>query len=119
MDDMMTDQAAMRGKLIDVIYSRGRHLQISVITSLQSVKKVSTVVRQNSEHVLVWRLRSGGDLDSFLDENSAIVGVDKLQELYWTAVRKPYGYLWVDKSTNDEDEMFPPDGLGPPPVKIT
>ena len=118
-DDMMTSRQAMRGRLIDVIYSRGRHLGISVITSLQSVRKVSTVVRQNSEHILTWRLRSASDLDSLLEENSAIVDLDTLQEMYWKAVRKPYGYLWIDKSTNDEDEMFHPNGLGTPPEKIT
>ena len=68
---------------------------------------------------MTWRLRSAGDLDSLLEENSAIVGIDKLEEMYWKAVRKPYGYLLIDKSTNDEDEMFHPHGLGSAPEKIT
>ena len=117
-DDMMDSRAAMRGKQIEILYARGRHIFISCITSVQSVKKVSNVVRQQSEHVLCWRLRSSGDLDSFLDENSAIVPMDQLQQIYWKAVSKPYGYLWLNKTATDDDDIFHPYGLGTPGEKL-
>ena len=117
-DDMMDSRAAMRGKQIEILYARGRHIFISCITSVQSVKKVSNVVKQQSEHVLCWRLRSSGDLDSFLDENSAIVPMDQIQQIYWKAVSKPYGYLWLNKTATDDDDIFHPYGLGTPGEKL-
>ena len=119
LDDMMDSRAAMRGKQIEILYARGRHIFCSVITSLQSVRKVSTVVRQQSEHILCWRLKSSGDLDSFLEENSAIVPMQTLQEIYWKAVSKPYGYLCLNKTATDDDDLFHPDGLATPGEKIT
>ena len=118
-DDVLDTRAAIRGKLIEQIYARQRHNFVSCITSVQSVKRLSNVVRQQSEHIFVWRLRSGGDLDSFLDENSAIVDMRTLEQVYWMAVSKPYGHLWLDKSKQDPDEMFHPDGLGTPPIKVS
>ena len=74
---------------------------------------------QQSEHIFCWRLRSGGDLDSFLDENSAIVDMRTLEKVYWMAVSQKWGHLWLDKSQQDPDLMFHPDGLGSPPIKIS
>ena len=118
-DDMMTSREAMRGKQIEILYSMGRHRNISVITSSQAYRRVSNVVRMNSDHELVWRLRNGQDLKAWLEENTAIVGEDKLMEIYRKATTPQYGYLWLNKAAASDDDLFHPDGLGTPGEKIT
>ena len=78
-DDMIDSRAAMRGKQIEILYARGRHIFCSVISSTQAYKRgASNLVRFNSDHELVWRLRNGQDLDAWMTENSAILGYDQL-----------------------------------------
>ena len=72
----------------------------------------------NSDHEFVWRIRNGGDLHAWLEENSAIVGMDKLMEIYKSAVLKPYGYLWLKKTATEDSDLFHPEGLGTPGVNI-
>ena len=118
-DDMMNTREAVRGKQIEKLYSQGRHNNCSVWCSTQSYKRVSNVVRQNSDHELIWRLRNGQDLGNWLQENSAIVGEDKLMEIYRKATTPQFGYLWLNKAAASDDDLFHPDGLGTPGEKIT
>ncbi len=71
-------------------------------------------MRFNSDHEFVWRLRNGQDLRAWAEENSAILGMDKLMEIYQKATSKPYGYLWLKKVATEDDDIFLPDGLGTP-----
>ena len=75
-------------------------------------------VRFNSDHELIWRLRNGQDLQAWLEENSAIVGMDRLMEIYRKAVSKPYGYLWLKKAATNDDDLFYPGGLNTPGERI-
>ena len=72
-DDMIDSKAAMRGKQIELLYARGRHLGISVIASTQAYRKVLNTVRSKSDD-LIWRLSNGQDSAAWIEENSAIVG---------------------------------------------
>ena len=49
----------------------------------------------------------------------AIVGRDLLHAIYRQATNKPFGYLWVNKAADDDDDIFHPDGLGTPGLKIS
>ena len=118
-DDMMNSREAVRGKQIEILYSRGRHNFCSVWCSTQSYRKISNVVRMNSDHELVWRLRNGQDLANWLMENSAIVGEEKLMEIYRKATTPTWGYLWLNKAATSDDDLFHPHGLGTPGEKIT
>ncbi len=114
---MIDSRAAMRGKQIEILYARGRHLGISCISSTQAYKEVLNTVRFNCEHELVWKLRNGQDLDAWLQENPAIVGQGELMEIYRKATSVPYGYLWLNKSATDDNNLFHV-GLGAPGEQI-
>ena len=118
-DDMLSTREAIRGKQIEILYTRGRHFHASVWCSTQAYRRISNVVRMNSDHEFVWRLRNGGDLHAWLEENSAIVGLDKLMEIYTNATSRPYGYLWLKKTATDDNDLFHPNGLNTPGVQIT
>ena len=118
-DDMLNTREAIRGKQIETLYTMGRHFCASVWCSTQAYRRISNVVRMNSDHEFIWRLRNGGDLRAWVEENSAIVGEEKLMQIYNSAVLKPFGYLWLKKVATDDNDLFHPDGLGTPGVKIT
>ena len=118
-DDLIDSRAAMRGRNLEVLYARGRHMNITIFTTSQLYKRALNSVRMNSDHELIWRLRNGQDLDSWLSENEALVGRDLLYSVYLQATSKPYGYLWLNKAADDDDDIFHPDGLGTPGLKIS
>ena len=45
---------------------------ISTITSTQVYKQISPIVRNNKTHLFIYRLRNYGDLESIVEELSAI-----------------------------------------------
>lgn len=118
-DDLIDSRAAMRGKNLEILYARGRHMNISVWTTSQLYKRALNSVRMNSDSELVFRLRNGQDLDAWLTENEAIVGRDLLYDMYRRATDKPFGYLWLFKAADHDDDIFHPNGLGTPGEQIT
>lgn len=117
-DDMIQDRDAVRGRQIERCFTKGRHEMVSCWVSSQAYRKVSNIVRMNADHEAIWKLRNGQDLHAWLEENSAIIGVDRLMEVYKKATDKPYGYLWLKKTATDVNDLLHPDGFGNPGEKI-
>jgi hypothetical protein len=85
-DDMATNVQFMRNsRMLNDLYVRGRHAFISVITSVQKVVAVSSMIRTQATHTFTFRLRIFQDLQIWLEENSAIVS--KKQLLQFTTIR--------------------------------
>ena len=87
-------------KLVHQLFVRGRHSFISTCVSSQKVTAVAPIVRVNATALCVFRLRSFQDLETFLDETSALVKNKKaLLAVYrrahgdqvWLSVRGPHG----------------------------
>ena len=72
-DDFADDTNVTRkSQLLHQLYVRGRHYMISTITSTQVYKQISPIVRKNMTHLFIYRLRNYGDLESTVEELSAI-----------------------------------------------
>ena len=57
----------------DISYKiRGRHYMISTITSTQVFKQIPPIVRKNMTHLFIYRLRNYRDLESIVEELSAV-----------------------------------------------
>ena len=54
------------------LYISGRHYMISTITSTQVYKQISPIVRKSMTHLSIYRLRNYNDLESIVEELSAI-----------------------------------------------
>ena len=61
---------------------RGRHQCVSTITSTQVYKAVSPTIRKNITHLFVYKLRGQSDLDSWIEELSAVYDKKTLHQLY-------------------------------------
>ena len=79
-------QFSRNSKLLHSLFTRGRHSQISTIVATQKFNALSPIIRVNASDLYVFRLRNYSDLQTFLDEVSAIASKDIILEMYNIAV---------------------------------
>ena len=79
---------------------------ISTITSTQVYKQISPIVRKNMTHSFIYRLRNHGDLESIVEELSAIYDKNTLLQIYHEAVSEYYSFLYAKLMDKDKRNMF-------------
>ena len=90
-DDFADDTNFTRmSQLLHHLYIRGRHYMISTIPSTQVCKQISPIVRKSMTHLLIYRLRNYGDLESIVEELSAIYDKKTLLQRCHEAVADDY-----------------------------
>ena len=96
-DDFADDTDFTRKpKLSHQLYIRGRHYMISTITPTQVYKQISPIVRKNMTHSFIYRLRNYNDLESTVEELSAICDRTALLQIYHEAISEDYSFLYVN-----------------------
>ena len=72
-DDFAESQEFLRNsKMLHALYTKGRHANISTITSVQMYKSLAPIIRKNATAMFIFRLRNYGDMEAILDELSAL-----------------------------------------------
>ena len=91
------DLVKAHGSVINSLFTRGRHLQISVYgLLLQRFRLANPTIRFNAHVLYVHKLNSQKDLEALAEEFSAVVGgVDNFVEMYKRATAKKYGFLFI------------------------
>jgi hypothetical protein len=84
--------AGAGGSMLNTLFVRGRHLACSVIVSSQKLRLLSTTMRVNAQFMLVWRLRNRLELQSLLEEISAVYDMKTLEKMYQLATDDPYSF---------------------------
>ena len=95
-----------KSQLLHLLYIRGRHYMISTITSTQVFKAISPIVRKKVTHLFIYRLRNYGDLESIVEEMSAIYNKKALLQIYHEAIDEPYSFLYINLMQKDRSKMF-------------
>ena len=97
-DDMGEDERVIRNhaSVVQSLFTRGRHVQISTFLCLQRFMMASPNLRYNTHNLYVHRLNSSQDLEK-LAENFAEVthGKENFVAIYRQATKKPYGFLFI------------------------
>ena len=70
-----------RSNMLHSLYVRGRHNMINTITATQKFNAIHPITRVNATELYVYRLRNMNDLDTFIDEVSAVFDKTTLLEL--------------------------------------
>ena len=91
--------------MLNTLFIRGRHSQISTIVSSQKLRLISSTMRVNTQFLCVWRLRSALELEGLLEEVSALHDKKTLLAMYEHATSQPYGF-WYINLTKHPAEMF-------------
>jgi hypothetical protein len=91
---------------LNSLFTKGRHSFISVIVSSQKFRALSNIMRVNAVNLYVFRLRNVGDLDSFVEEVSAVATKKELLQLYQIATDEPYSFLFIKLNAKKVNDMF-------------
>ena len=106
-DDFADDPRFTRqSKLLHALYTRGRHSMVSTITSTQKFNVLAPIIRVNATELYIYRLRNWKDLETFIDEVSAVYDKKTLLELYNTATSEPHSFLYVKLTAPSKKDMF-------------
>jgi len=106
-DDFADDPSFTRqSKLLHALYTRGRHNMISTITATQKFNSIHPLIRVNATELYVYRLRNYKDLDTFIEEVSAVADKKTLLDLYNVATEAPFSFLYVKLCAKSKDDMF-------------
>lgn len=114
LDDISDDPRVSRhNKLLNSLYARGRHNNISIITSVQKVSTVPPIIRVNATHLFFFKVRNFKEIEILQDELSAVVRRNNLQEskkmiynLYDVATEKCYHFLYINLLEKNPQKMF-------------
>ena len=100
-------QVHRAGSVLETLMVRSRHFGVSCWVDSQCLKLIAPSSRLNITGMVIFRLRSSHDLQGFIDEYSAL-GIDKkmLSEIYRTATKAKYSFLFVNMLADSIDNMF-------------
>ena len=79
---------------------------ISTIVATQKFSAIHPIIRTNATELFVYRLRNYKDLESFVEELSALYDKKTLLQLYEHATAAPYSFLYVKLTARTKDNMF-------------
>ena len=79
---------------------------ISTITATQKFNAIHPIIRVNATELYVYRLRNTKDLETFVEEVSAVYDKKTLLALYNAATEEPFGFLYVKLTAKNKDDMF-------------
>ena len=107
-DDWAEDKIFMRySKILHGLYTKSRHFGLSVITSSQKLNALAPIVRLNTSSLYIFKLKNQAELDTFIQEQSALVDKKTMLQIYRTAVdAQPYSFLFVKLRESDVNKMF-------------
>ena len=106
-DDFADDPSFTRSsKLLHALYVRGRHNMISTITSTQKFNAIHPIIRVNASDLYVYRLRNTKDLDTLIEEVSAVLDKKTLLQLYNLATSTPHSFLYIKLTESNKNDMF-------------
>ena len=94
------------GGVLETLFVRARHFGVSTWCDSQALKLLSPSVRLNIAGLAIFRLRSNHDLDSILEFTALGVSKDELMEMYRSATRDQYSFLYVNLLERDIERMF-------------
>ena len=92
-------------KLLHSLYTRGRHLMISTITS-QVFNALSPIIRKNITQLYVYKLRNYKDLETVLEELSALADKKVLMEMYKLATDEAHSFWNINLIAKKVEDMF-------------
>ena len=107
-DDFADDPKFVRySSILHGLFTRGRHNAISCILSTQKYNVLAPIIRLNASALFIFRLKNMNEVNSFLEENSALVDKKTLYDMYQQAVNfAPYSFFYINTNAKDVNNMF-------------
>ena len=94
-------------KVLHGLYTKSRHFGLSVITASQKLNALATIVRVNASSLYFFKLKKMKEIETFIEEQSALVDKKTLYQIYNLAVNdKPYSFLFCKLRETDINKTF-------------
>ena len=93
-------------QLLNSLYIRGRHNQISTITSVQTSRSLSIIIRVNTTDIYIYRLRNYKVIESLVEELSALYSKNINFQSYNRATESPHSFLCIKLIEHNKKDMF-------------
>ena len=74
--------------------------------STQKYYAINPIIRINATQIYIFKLRNYKDLESIIEELSAIYDKQTLLKMYNLATDKPYSFLFINLVTHNKKDMF-------------
>ncbi len=92
--------------MLQALYTKGRHLSISTVISVQQYRSVAPIIRRNLTFLIVFKLRNAAELEAIIEEFSNIASKKVLQQIYEIATEQKHSFLYVNFMAHDKNEIF-------------
>ena len=76
------------------------------MTATQKFNAIHPVIRVNATELYVYRLRNQEDLDTLIDEVSAVLDKKTLLNIYKQCTAEPYSFLYIKLTAKTINDMF-------------
>ncbi len=109
LDDWADNPQAMHSasNAVATLFVRARHFAASVWVSSQKLTAIASVARVNFRFMLIWRLRNYREIESLLEELSALYPKQILHEMYETAINdEDYSFWFINLVAKKKEDMF-------------
>ena len=78
-----------------------------VFLSTQKYNVLAPITRLNASALFIFRLKNMNEVNSFLEENSALVDKTTIYNMYQRAVNfAPYSFFYINTNAKDVNNMF-------------
>ena len=94
------------GSALNTLLVRGRHMMISTFVLSQRLRAMGSLLRVNSQALIVFRLRNRLELDAIIEELSAVYDKRILLEMYQLATADPYSFWYINLAASKVADMF-------------
>ena len=92
--------------MLHALSTRGRHNSISTTTATLKFSSIAPILWVNATELYVYRLINYKDLETFIDEVSAVADKKTLLHIYKLATDEPYSFLYCDLRAKTKNQMF-------------
>ena len=92
-------------QLLHSLCIRGRHNRISTITSVQTLRSLSTIIRVNTTEIYIYRLRNYKEIESLIEELSALYPKKTILDIYNLATESPHSFIYITLTEHDKRNM--------------
>lgn len=110
LDDVIDNKDVISSKmdsLLTTLFIRGRHLGISVWFSSQKYKTaIPRIIRLNCSHYIIFRLSQKSEREAILEEFSALVPMNVLNQIYDDATDERFSFLYIDRTQHNKNKIF-------------
>ena len=95
------------GNILTTLFIRGRHFGSSCWLSSQKLTAISQVARVNFRFLCCWRLRNAREIQSLMEELSALYPPQVLYEMYETAISdEDHSFWYINLVAKKKEDMF-------------